>query len=58
MIETGMSVRLDTAGNIMADTLELSPSSCLSDGSHIDTVRWGRYDGHLESWQDWKSCVS
>ncbi|PSF37412.1 Zn-dependent hydrolase [Aphanothece hegewaldii CCALA 016] len=47
MIETGMSVRIDTAGNMIGTYQGKYPqASTLSTGSHIDTVpNGGRYDG-------------
>lgn len=47
MIEAGMSVRLDTAGNIIGRYPGKFPQApALATGSHIDTVpNGGRYDG-------------
>jgi N-carbamoyl-L-amino-acid hydrolase len=47
MIEAGMSVRLDTAGNIIGRYPGTFPQApALATGSHIDTVpNGGRYDG-------------
>lgn len=47
MIEAGMSVRIDTAGNIIGTYPGTFPQApALATGSHIDTVpNGGRYDG-------------
>jgi len=47
MVEAGMSVRIDTAGNIIGRSPGKFPqASALATGSHIDTVpNGGRYDG-------------
>jgi len=58
MIETGMSVRLDTAGNIIGRYPGTFPKLLPAAVLILIPFRMGRYDGHLESWQDWKSCVS
>lgn len=48
MIEAGMTVRVDAAGNIIGRYAGLYESAALATGSHIDTVPIaGRYDGCL-----------
>ncbi|MBW4522239.1 MAG: Zn-dependent hydrolase [Scytolyngbya sp. HA4215-MV1] len=48
MLEAGMTVRIDAAGNIIARYAGKNRSAALATGSHIDTVPVaGRYDGCL-----------
>jgi N-carbamoyl-L-amino-acid hydrolase len=48
MIEAGMTVRIDAAGNIIGRYAGLQERGALATGSHIDTVPVaGRYDGVL-----------
>jgi len=48
MVEAGMTVRVDAAGNIIGTYPGEQPAGALATGSHIDTVPvGGRYDGVL-----------
>lgn len=48
MVEAGMTVRIDAAGNIIGTYAGQQETGALSTGSHIDTVPVaGRYDGVL-----------
>jgi len=48
MVEAGMSVRIDAAGNMIGTYPGKYPGASLATGSHIDTVpSGGRYDGCL-----------